>query len=271
MIRKPNEAAAAAISGSDTTSDNVEEECDTADGEIVNLVGNIEQKDLISDSGDEAGQDEDMPPDGLPQDHRNVMSSLDCLGSPPHDNYSLQRLALSTDEGIMRKGNEDEAQHHGIEWRKLGSDHAPHGLRQKIANPQVVAAASSDPTPSSSTLRSCIVGKVDWKFVTKRDPSIPVLPTKPLLIQDILQENSRLFDQPPHKQQLPETMSHHPVNDEMTAATVVSGLLELGSQDLDLTSIEKERRRKRDTETKQVIVTEELQRKAIIACTAGNM
>ncbi len=92
------------------------------------------------------------------------------------------------------------------------------------------------------------------------------MPQKSLFIQDILKENKRVFDQP-HKQQ---QQLDDPVNDGNT--TVMSDLFELGgSQDLDLTSVDKERRRKREIEVNQVIATEELQRKAIVACTAGNM
>ncbi len=290
----PNQAAArnggsAAASSSSGMSDNnnIKDNHDGAQWKNVHLRNSEnDEQDLISDSGDEVGQDEDMPPDGLPQNYRDAISCRyfgdgmeiegknerrvviqsighQRLGLTHHDDYSLQRLALSSGQGTITGKNEEGTHIHGIEWRKLGSDHAPNGLLQKVANPQAVAAVSSD-LITTTTLRSRTIGKVDLKFVTKRDSSIPG-PTKPLLISDILKENTRIFGQ--SNMQSPEMVE--PVNDG--TVTVVSDMLELGSQDLDLTSVEKERYRKRDMETKQVIATEELQRKAIVACTTGNI
>ncbi len=125
IVPNVNQAAAAFMSGS-TPSNNTEEDDklhndDTeGDEKIVNLKSSSEeQHDLISDSEDEAGHDEDMPPNGLPQDYRDVMNLHDCSGrlESEKDDSSMmtqQRLALSLGKGTTKR-NEDGEYIHGIE------------------------------------------------------------------------------------------------------------------------------------------------------------
>ncbi len=292
MISNVNRAAAVPQSNSNDeheTWHNSDETTSAAkgDGKIVthsNSEVAVEHHDQVSDSEDEAGYDGDMPPIGLPQDYKNIVMGLHDYqggGHLGHDDQgdgsmmTLQRFALSSGKGITER-NQDGEHIHGIEWRKLGSDHAPHGLRQKIVNPQAIGevSVSSDPltTSKNAALKSRIVGKVDLKDVTKRDMSIPAL-QKSLFIRDILTENPRIFGQARMQQQEKQGSDDDPENKVNNATNLTSDLLEFsgGSQDLDLTSVDRERRRKHEMEVDQIIATEELQRRAIIACTAGNM